>query len=222
MHGRSLSRQARVRLVTTVGLAAGLALVVASVALGGGSPPAPGTSQDNPITAVGPSATSSTFVDIYWPDGTTETVSVGNQTPSTALATRTLAEQTRAEHRVAPPTHGITPNASDGGGGSTACSWSVSFPWKASSTTVATAASVWCTVDVSSVVGSLSLFRSSNYTQIGFDYETGGRGAVWGTSGSCLSSTWQYNAELVYAFVSDVNGAHYPPAHWADPSWISC
>jgi hypothetical protein len=94
--------------------------------------------------------------------------------------------------------------------------------YKASSTTAAASAAVSCTWDVSSVQGSLYLFRSANYTLIGVDSESGGANVGWGTSGGCLSSTWQYNAELVYSFVSDVNGAHYPPAHWDGPDWITC
>lgn len=216
----SFPRRRIARGLTIVVLALLTPAVAASAAFGGGKAGPPGSDPSNPIRQVGPPASSTTYVDIFWADGSTETVRA-SQPPSQAVATQVLLERARAEHRP-PPGGAIQPDASDSGGGSTACAWSIYGPYKASSTTVATSATVSCTPDVSTVYGTLYLFRSANYTIIGADSESGGSAVIWGTSGGCLSSTWQYSAELVYAFVSDVNGAHYPPAHWNGPVWISC
>jgi hypothetical protein len=217
------SRRRVLRRLPLVGLVAVVAgLLAASAALGQPAARRPGSAPSSPLKTVGAPSIRATYVDIYWADGTNETVAAGRQRPSSALAARTLTQRALAEHRLGGARGAISPDASDGGGGSTACSWSIYGPYKASSTTAAVDAAVSCTWDVSSVQGTLYLFRSANYTIIGWDSESGGANVVWGTSGGCLSSTWQYNAELVYSFVSDVNGAHYPPAHWNGPIWITC
>lgn len=214
------SGSARVGRVLFAVLITGMAALVAASGAIGAKAGDPGSDPSNPITQVGRPASAPTYVDIFWPDGGTETVQ-SSQPPSQALAVQVLLERARAEHRTRLPGGGATPLGSDGGGG-TACTWSLYGPYKASSTTVAADATVYCTPDVTTVYGTLYLFRSADYTLIGSDSESGGSAVIWGTSGGCLSSTWQYHAELVYAFFSEVNGAFYPAPKWNGPAWISC
>lgn len=121
---------------------------------------------------------------------------------------------------------GLTPSAKTDG--ATACSASVAFPYKISSTRVATDAIVTCTVDVWYISGTLYLYRSANFTVIGSNSRAGGSptqprsSMAWYTSGDCLSSTWQYHGYLVYNVISNQNGAIYPSPILAGPSWISC
>jgi hypothetical protein len=221
--GRSLEEvemMPRVRRPQLGAMASATALVAAlsfgaTAAADNGQPP--GSDQNNPITQIGPPSTTQTYVDIFWSDGSTETVRAKGQ-PSRETAEKALSERAKAEGRKGQG--GRT--ASDSGGGSTACSWSIGGPYKASSTKAAAVAAVSCTIDVSNVNGTLYLFRSANLSMIGFDSEGGGRNVAWSTSGKCLASTWQYNAELVYSFASIVNGTHFPPGHWNGPVWISC
>jgi hypothetical protein len=201
----------------------GAAVLVVGVNAGSAASGPAGASEGDPITQVGRSGTSQTYVDIYWSDGTTETVPADGP-PSQSLATQVLAERAAAEQRSvaarASAAGGMSPSASDGDGVS-ACSWTLAFPWKESSDRAATAANVQCTVDVTDIWGTLYLYRSANYTLIGSDGESGSMGQVyWFADGACLSSTWQYNADLTYGFTGQ-NGSRYAE-HWAGPSWISC
>lgn len=205
-----------------------VALSIATIASAQAENGPPGRSPENPITVPGPPLYPPTSVDIWWPDGSSERV-FKNEPPSQALNTATIAE--RAQARAERGGGSGKPNARRPltiQAGITACSFTLSFPYKVSSTTAGASASVACTPDVFYIGGSLYLFRSANLTLIGHQTKAGGTlslprsSMVWATNGGCLSSTWQYHAQLTYNVISGVNGARVAPAGWAGPSWITC
>jgi hypothetical protein len=178
-------------------------------------PGAPGSSPSNPITEPNTPVAGPTQVHVWWPDGTSQTV-YSDQAPSEALNQATISSLTAARR-----SGGVSPYVSWGGGAS-ACSDSLYYPYKINSSTVGTAASVSCTSDVYSVGGTVYLWRSSNWTLIGSDTEhSNGQFANWSVTGGCLSSTWQYNASAAFSAISSTNGG----VNWSEqagPSWISC
>jgi len=102
-----------------------------------------------------------------------------------------------------------------------ACAVDEWYPWKWTSSLVATQAFVSCTDNVENVHGTIYVFRSRYDYLIGAAYYYGGwAGTMFFASGSCASSTWQYNAKLSYT-IGTPSGEFEFDDDWG-PSWISC
>lgn len=209
------------------------ALAVAGVALAEGPP---GSSPSNPITAPGlsPSLPLTSFAIIKWADGTSERVDLPQEVVTPAILASTIADRARAEGReitdpfTAPPTRTISSTrftnrkAIGAGGGASACGGTLHPPGKLTASLVWNYASVTCTPDVFWVFGTIYLYRSANFTQIGYGSNANpGPGAAWSATGSCAPSTWQYWSGISWGFTG-ANGSVFAPVSYAGPSWISC
>jgi hypothetical protein len=208
-----------------------VALIAAAVLAAGGSaaaaaPGHPGSSRANPIIAIGPPSTPApVFVDIFWSDGTEETVPAAIPgPPSRELAAYTMRQRGLAEERLSPSPRRLA--AQDTAGGS-ACSWTIQAPYKITSTRAATNSTVQCTRDVVWIGGTLYLLRSAALTVIGADTEAGGSASeprntmFWYTDGECLTSTWQYSTRLDYTFQTAANLTK-TSSHIGQTVWITC
>lgn len=182
------------------------------------------------------------MVSILWPDGERESVRVSGQ-PSDELLESTVVERARATGRKpvgslsrmttrrrqpGRPSPRTTMASGSATYGATACGWTIYSPYKISAMRVKTNSAANCTTEVYSIVGTIYLFRSANYTLIGQSTSSGGsqtapvRAKTWATTGTCLSSTWQYNAELWWCATSAVNGSACWGPMVPPTSWISC
>jgi hypothetical protein len=174
-----------------------------------------------------------TFVDIRWRDGTTERVEVDGPL-SQSLLEATVAARAKAENRQqdgqngqgSPQVHARGPSQTrrpldTDDYGASYCGWTLWFPFKQDSTTVATSTTIQCSHDVTDLYISLYLYKGGGWNLIGFDSEAGTWiGGAYAT-GACANGNWQYNAALVYSWTSE-NGSYYPPVHYAGPSWFTC
>jgi hypothetical protein len=216
-------------------IVAPLALLTLLVGPAAADRPLPGADPGNPITQVGPPSATPVVVDIRWPEGAQESVSMGEVQADAStqqladLRGQAVAARAKAEGRS--PITGALPaqstRAFQGRGrrgdqvGYYACSVAEWAPWKWSSSLVATQAFVSCTNNVETVHGWIYLWRSRYFYLTGAAYYFGSwAGTVFFASGNCASSTWQYNASLNYTMDTPSGDFDFDD-DWG-PSWISC
>lgn len=222
-------RRASVR-IPAIFLAAGIAGILLSVASASATAQngKPGDTEDNPITEIGGTSTT-TVIFFKFPDGTSEVVATDR--PATlATAAAVLKDLVAAEGR--PPSHALLAQGADRrpasvkrrtqSWGTTACS-GISSISKTGSTTVKGFVSHSCTTDVTWQGVTMYLYRSANMTLIaqGSKTQNGSSMSAATSNGTCLSSTWQYNLQMQFSAISNVNGGSNWQ-EWQGPVWISC